>query len=88
MSRSADLNSATSQNYFNLADNVALDTPNGVYTVFGRVVSGTELLAAMANVKTTTSFCLADFPASNVIVLSATQTKYRAHFLPSYYKTS
>jgi hypothetical protein len=29
----------------------------------------------MANVKTTTAFGLADFPASNVVVLSATQTK-------------
>jgi len=29
----------------------------------------------MAGVKTTTSFGLADFPANNVIVLSATQTK-------------
>jgi peptidyl-prolyl cis-trans isomerase A (cyclophilin A) len=75
MARSADLNAATSQYYFNLADNVALDTSNGGYAVFGKVVSGAEVLDAMANVKTTTAFGLADFPASNVIVLSATQTK-------------
>jgi peptidyl-prolyl cis-trans isomerase A (cyclophilin A) len=75
MARSADLNSATSQYYFNLADNVALDTSNGGYAVFGKVVSGSEVLDAMANVKTTTAFGLADFPASNVVVLSATQTK-------------
>ena len=75
MARSAELNSATSQFYFNLADNVALDTAGGGYTVFGKVVSGAEVLDAMANVKTTTAFGLADFPASNVIVLSATQTK-------------
>jgi peptidyl-prolyl cis-trans isomerase A (cyclophilin A) len=75
MARSADLNSATSQYYFNLADNVALDTSNGGYAVFGKVVSGSEVLEAMANVKTTTAFGLADFPASNVVVLSATQTK-------------
>ena len=75
MARSADLNSATSQFYFNLADNVALDTAGGGYAVFGKVVSGAEVLDAMANVKTTTAFGLADFPASNVIVLSATQTK-------------
>ena len=75
MARSADLNSATSQYYFNLADNVALDTSNGGYAVFGKVVSGAEVLDAMANVKTTTAFGLADFPASNVVVLSATQTK-------------
>ena len=75
MARSADLNSATSQYFFNLADNVALDTSNGGYSVFGKVVSGAEVLDTMANVKTTTAFGLADFPASNVIVLSATQTK-------------
>ena len=75
MARSSELNSATSQYYFNLADNVALDTSNGGYAVFGKVVSGTEVLDAMAGVKTTTAYGLADFPASNVIVLSATQTK-------------
>ena len=75
MARSAELNSATSQFYFNLADNVALDTAGGGYAVFGKVVLGAEVLDAMANVKTTTAFGLADFPASNVIVLSATQTK-------------
>ena len=75
MARSAELNSATSQFYFNLADNVALDTAGGGYAVFGKVVSGAEVLDAMASVKTTTAFGLADFPASNVIVLSATQTK-------------
>ena len=75
MARSAELNSATSQFYFNLADNVALDTAGGGYAVFGKVVLGAEVLDAMASVKTTTAFGLADFPASNVIVLSATQTK-------------
>ena len=75
IARSADLNSATSQYFFNLADNVALDTSNGGYAVFGKVVLGSEVLDAMASVKTTTAFGLADFPASNVIVLSATQTK-------------
>ena len=75
MARSADLNSATSQYFFNLADNLALDISNGGYAVFGKVVSGAEVLDAMASVKTTTAFGLADFPASNVIVLSATQTK-------------
>ena len=75
MARSSELNSATSQYYFNLADNVALDASNGGYAVFGKVVSGIEVLDAMLNVKTTTAYGLADFPASSVIVLSATQTK-------------
>ena len=75
MARSSELNSATSQYYFNLADNVALDTSSGGYAVFGKVVSGIEVLDAMASVKTTTAYGLADFPASSVIVLTATQTK-------------
>ena len=50
-------------------------TAGGGYAVFGKVVSGAEVLDAMASVKTTTAYGLADFPASNVIVLSATQTK-------------
>ena len=75
MARSAELNSATSQFYFNLADNVALDTAGGGYAVFGKVVSGIEVLEGLAKVKTTTAYGLADFPATSVTVLSATQTK-------------
>jgi cyclophilin family peptidyl-prolyl cis-trans isomerase len=75
MARSADLNSATSQFYFNLADNVALDTASGGYAVFGKIISGTEVLDAMSSIKTTTAYGLADFPTSSVLVLSATQTK-------------
>ena len=74
MARSAELNSATSEFYFNLADNVALDTASGGYAVFGKVVSGMEVLDALAKVKTTTAYGLADFPATSVTVLSATQT--------------
>jgi peptidyl-prolyl cis-trans isomerase A (cyclophilin A) len=75
MARSSEPNSATSQYYFNLAENVALDTSNGGYAVFGKIVSGIEVLDAMLNVKTITAYGLADFPANSVIVLSATQTK-------------
>ena len=75
MARNAELNSATSQFYFNLADNVALDTAGGGYAVFGKVVSGMEVLDALANVKTTTAYGLSDFPATSVTVLSAAQTK-------------
>lgn len=41
-----DTNSATSQWYFNLADNLFLDAPNtnNHFTVFGRVVRGTDAL--------------------------------------------
>ena len=43
--------------------------------VASKVVSGIEVLDAMLNVKTTTAYGLADFPASSVVVLSAAQTK-------------
>ena len=52
-----------------------LDTASGGYAVFGKVVSGMEVLDALANVKTTTAYGLSDFPAIGVTVLSATQTK-------------
>jgi cyclophilin family peptidyl-prolyl cis-trans isomerase len=53
MARDADPNSGTSQFFVNLADNHALDfespTPDGWgYTVFGRVIKGTEVIDAMA----------------------------------------
>ena len=75
MARSSDLNSATSQFYFNLADNTGLDTANGGYAVFGKIISGIEVLDALLNIKTTTAYGLADFPVSSVIVLSASQTQ-------------
>ena len=37
-------NSATSQWFFNLANNASLDTADGGFTVFGRVVRGTNVL--------------------------------------------
>jgi len=52
-----------------------LDTASGGYAVFGKVVSGMEVLDALAKVKTTTAYGLSDFPAIGVTVLSATQTK-------------
>jgi peptidyl-prolyl cis-trans isomerase A (cyclophilin A) len=43
-------NSATSQWFFNLADNSAnLDSQNGGFTVFGQVVSGMDVVDAMAD---------------------------------------
>lgn len=46
-------NSATSQWFFNLADNSFLDAVDGGFTVFGRVVSGTNLLNRFNNTTTT-----------------------------------
>jgi cyclophilin family peptidyl-prolyl cis-trans isomerase len=41
---SGKTNSATSQWFFNLADNAALDQVDGGFTVFGRVLRGTNVL--------------------------------------------
>lgn len=41
---SGNPNSASSQWFFNLANNTSLDTNNGGFTVFGRVVRGTNVL--------------------------------------------
>ena len=41
---STDPNSATSQWFFNLGNNSALDAQNGGFTVFGKVISGTNVL--------------------------------------------
>ena len=49
-----DPNSATSQFFFNLKDNDALDpgSRNWGYTVFGDVIAGFEVLEAIAAVET------------------------------------
>ena len=75
MARSSELNSATSQFFFNLADNTALDTANAGYAVFGKVLSGASLLDALAMVQTSTQYGLSDFPSQSVIVQSVTQTQ-------------
>ncbi|NBT48684.1 MAG: hypothetical protein EBT07_12860 [Actinobacteria bacterium] len=75
MARMTELNSATSQFFFNLSDNVGLDTASGGYVVFGKVVSGMSLLDALAKITTSTQYGLSDFPAQSVIVQSAAQTQ-------------
>jgi peptidyl-prolyl cis-trans isomerase A (cyclophilin A) len=75
MARASALNSATSQFYLNLSDNVALDTSNGGYAVFGKLVSGLPVLDALAAIQTGTQFGLNDFPAQSVLVQSAAQTR-------------
>jgi peptidyl-prolyl cis-trans isomerase A (cyclophilin A) len=75
MARTSALNSATSQFYLNLSDNVALDTANGGYAVFGKLVSGMPLLDTLAAIPTATQFGLNDFPAQSVLVQSAAQTR-------------
>jgi peptidyl-prolyl cis-trans isomerase A (cyclophilin A) len=75
MARTAQANSATSQYFFNLADNVALDTASGGYAVFGKLVSGLSLLDALVGISTSAQYGLSDFPSQSVTVQSASQTQ-------------
>jgi peptidyl-prolyl cis-trans isomerase A (cyclophilin A) len=81
MARTNAPDSATSQFFVNMADNVSLDrTAIGRgYAVFGAVTSGTELLAAMAAAPCTawpdllpSGDCL---PSPNITIISAKQTR-------------
>jgi len=53
MARTADPNSATAQFFINVADNAALNFPsNGGYAVFGKVISGIEVVDKIKAVAT------------------------------------
>lgn len=53
MARTADPNSATAQFFINVADNAALNYPsNGGYAVFGKVISGMEVVDQIKAVST------------------------------------
>jgi cyclophilin family peptidyl-prolyl cis-trans isomerase len=51
--RPGETNSASSQWFFNLRDNASLDTVDGGFTVFGRVVGGTNVLDRFNNLSLT-----------------------------------
>ena len=76
MARYDDPHSATSQFYFNLSANSSLDPNigNWGYTVFGQVISGQDVVSAIAGVETGYNEDLdaADVPLKPVFILSAT----------------
>lgn len=87
MARTADPNSATAQFFINVENNAALNYPsNGGYAVFGKVVSGKEVVDKIKAVPTSTSSLTMvhpvtgqkmqvpsqDVPNSPVIIESAT----------------
>lgn len=67
MARTNDPDSATSQFFLNLVDNPFLDDPPG-YAVFGTIVSGLEVMDAIAAVAVDPE----DVPLEPVTILSAT----------------
>jgi peptidyl-prolyl cis-trans isomerase A (cyclophilin A) len=79
MARTSDPNSATAQFFINLKDNGFLDkakSPDGNgYAVFGKVVSGMDVVDKIRAVKTTTKGPHANVPVDPVVITKATLEK-------------
>ncbi|MEO5733459.1 MAG: peptidylprolyl isomerase [Rubrivivax sp.] len=80
MARTNDVNSATSQFFINLVDNVFLDSSGGGYAVFGSITTGTDRVQTYAN--STDCFAWAALlpagdclPTPNITITSAIQTR-------------
>jgi peptidyl-prolyl cis-trans isomerase A (cyclophilin A) len=74
MARTAEPDSATSQFYFNLVDNPALDykdAGNPGYAVLGKIVQGTEVMDAIGVSPTGTANGYADVPLTDIAVKAA-----------------
>lgn len=76
MARTSDVDSATSQFFINLADNVFLDhgKRDFGYAVFGKVVKGTEVVDKIGAVKTGRAGGHQDVPLTPVVINSIRQT--------------
>ena len=77
MARTGDPDSATCQFFINTVDNAGLNfkskTPQGWgYTVFGKVVSGLDVVDKIAKVSTATKQGFADVPVQPVTIVKAT----------------
>jgi peptidyl-prolyl cis-trans isomerase A (cyclophilin A) len=70
MARTNEPHSGDAQFYVNLADNVSLDPKPSRwgYAVFGRVISGTEVIDDIGHRATTTKGDFSDLPADPVII--------------------
>jgi len=75
MARTSDPNSATAQFFINTVDNAGLDYPNpdgNGYAVFGKVVSGMDVVKKIEASPTTTRGPMADVPQKPAVIESAT----------------
>ena len=78
MARTNVPNSATSEFFVNLVDNLALDYKNAAspgYAVFGTVVQGMELVDAIAAQATGVRFGFADVPLEDITITLAVQSQ-------------
>jgi peptidyl-prolyl cis-trans isomerase A (cyclophilin A) len=76
MARTNDPNSATSQFFINVADNTSLDytgSSNPGYAVFGKVISGQDVVDNITGAQTTTVGPYENVPQTAVVIKSATQ---------------
>ncbi|HEY6124836.1 MAG TPA: peptidylprolyl isomerase [Steroidobacteraceae bacterium] len=76
MARTNDINSATAQFFVNLKDNGFLDHSgpgNFGYAVFGKVVSGMDVIDQIADVATTTRSGHQNVPAKDVVITRASR---------------
>ena len=63
--------SATAQFFINVVDNHSLDYPNmGGYAVFGKVISGMDVVDKIKAVPTTTKNGMPNVPATPVVIES------------------
>jgi len=76
MARTSDINSATSQFFINLADNVFLDhgKRDFGYCVFGKVSQGTDIVDKIGEVKTGTQGGHRDVPVTPVTITKVRKT--------------
>ena len=78
MARTNLPNSATSEFYINLVDNLSLDYKNAAnpgYAVFGKVVQGLDVVDAIAAKPTGVVGGFSDVPLSEIVLSLALQTK-------------
>ena len=78
MARTSDPNSATSEFYLNLVDNLSLDYQRAAspgYAVFGTVLQGMTVVDAIAAVPIGTVNGNTDIPVTDITVTSAVQTQ-------------
>ncbi len=77
MARTADINSATSQFFINVKDNAFLDhgQRDFGYAVFGKVISGMEVVDNISKVKTGSHGFHDDVPVESVIIKSVKPVK-------------
>jgi len=80
MARTSDVNSATAQFFINVKDNEFLNykssTPSGFgYCVFGKVISGMDVLDKIKKVPTTTKNGHQNVPVTAVEVISVTRVQ-------------